>query len=126
MSSLPTPRLVLASASPRRSELLREARYEFVIEPANVDEENFPATTLPIDLAMHLARTKAEAISAKFPDDVILGADTVVAFGDWIIGKPRDAPHARAIIELLGGAMHVVITGVSVIRRASGFAQHCA
>src|SRR5207248_4923808 len=63
-------------------------------------------------------------VSAKFPDDVILAADTVVALGDWIIGKPRDATHARQIVELLAGATHIVITGVAVVCRATGFARH--
>ena len=117
-------RLVLASASPRRIKLLEDARYRFVVEPANIDEENVPAGTMPIEFAMHLARAKADAVAPRFPDDVILAADTVVAFGDWIIGKPRDAEHARSVIELLTGTTHIVITGVSVVCRASGFTQH--
>jgi septum formation protein len=117
-------RLVLASSSPRRMRLLEEAGYRFVVEPANIDEENLPGPTMPIDFAMHLARAKADVVAAKFPDDVILAADTVVAFGDSIIGKPRDAAHARSIIDLLAGTTHIVITGVSVVCRASGFAQH--
>ena len=117
-------RLVLASASPRRMRLLDEARYNFVVEPAHLDEEMHAKSTMPIDLAMELARAKADLVSAKFPDDVVLAADTVVALGDWIIGKPRDAAHALKIIELLAGATHIVITGVSVVCRATGFAQH--
>jgi len=116
--------LILASASPRRADLLREMRYDFIVEPPNIDEENFPPTTMPIDLAMHLSRAKADVVAKKFPDNVILAADTVVAFGDWIIGKPRDAVHARSIIELLGGGTHIVITGVCVVCIAAGFFQH--
>jgi septum formation protein len=103
--------------------LLDDARYQFAVEPAHLDEERHAKSTMPIELAMELARAKGEIISAKFPDDVILAADTVVALGDWIIGKPRNAAHARTIIELLSGATHIVITGVSVICRATGFAQ---
>lgn len=121
---MPTPRLVLASASHRRLRLLEDARYNVVVEPAHLDEEVHAKSTMPIDLAMELARAKADIVAAKFPEDVVLAADTVVALGDWIIGKPRDAIHARRIIELLAGATQIVITGVSVICRATGFAQH--
>jgi septum formation protein len=123
-SPAPARRLILASASARRIHLLDSARYGFEVEPAHVDEENYPPTTMPIDLAMHLARAKADVVSTKYPDDVILAADTVVAFGDWIIGKPRDPAHARSIIELLSGTTHIVITGVSVVCIGSDFAQH--
>jgi septum formation protein len=113
------PRLILASASPRRRQLLREAGYEFVVEPANVDEENYPPRTLPADLAEQLAVRKANAVAARFPDDVVLAADTVVAFGDRPLGKPVDAADARRTLELLSGTTHIVITGVAVVRRAA-------
>jgi septum formation protein len=124
VAEAPSRRLVLASSSPRRIQLLREAGYDFVVEPANIDENKFTATTLPIDLAMQLARAKAEAVAERFPGEVILGADTVVAFGDWVIGKPRDVAHARSMIQLLTGTTHIVITGVSVICRATNFIRH--
>jgi septum formation protein len=117
------PRLVLASRSPRRQELLREAGYDFIIDPADVDEDDYPAEALPADLAVRLARMKSHAIASKFPNDVILGADTIVALGDRIIGKPRDEAHARSILKLLSGTTHVVITGVSVIRRAVEYTE---
>lgn len=120
-----TPRrLVLASASPRRIHLLQKARYHFVIEPANLHEAAHAKSTMPIDVAQELARAKADVVAQRFPGDVILAADTVVALGDWIIGKPRDAAHARSIIELLSGTTHIVITGVSVVCRDTGFARH--
>jgi len=108
---------ILASASPRRSELLRDAGYTFRVEPADVDEESFPPTIFPADLAMGLALTKAEVVSGRFPTEVVLAADTVVAFGDVILNKPRDADHARWMIDLLAGTTHVVITGVAVLRQ---------
>jgi septum formation protein len=117
------PRLVLASRSPRRQELLREAGYDFIIDPADVDEDDYPAEALPADLAVRLARMKSHAVASKFPNDVILGADTIVALGDRIIGKPRDEAHARSILKLLSGTTHVVITGVSVIRRAIEYTE---
>ena len=66
-----------------------------MVEPSDLDEATYVAQTSPIELAMQLARGKAEVVANRFPNDVILGADTVVALGDWVIGKPRDASHAR-------------------------------
>ena len=118
-----TPRLILASASPRRQQLLREAGYEFVVHPANIDEDDHPARILPSDLAEYLAAQKAKAVAAdpKFRDDVILAADTVVAFGDRSLGKPADPREARAMLDLLSGTTHIVITGIAVSRPATGY-----
>ena len=113
-------RFILASASPRRQDLLREAGYAFTVEPANIDEESYPPTLLPSELAEHLAVQKAQAVSPRFPDDVVLAADTVVAFGDLVLGKPRDADDARRMLRLLAGTTHIVITGVAVARVSAG------
>jgi septum formation protein len=115
--------LILASASPRRQQLLREAGYAFVVHPANVDEENYPRGTLPADLAQQLAVRKANAVAPQFPEDVVLAADTVVAFGDRPLGKPADATAALRMLDLLSGTTHIVITGVAVVRLA---AKHSA
>ena len=115
------PRLVLASASPRRAELLRQAGFDFVIHPSNVDEDDFPAGLLPTNLASFLAEQKARAVSKEFPEDAVLGADTVVAFGDKSLGKPADAKEARDMLELLSCTTHLVITGVAVNCIASDF-----
>ena len=106
--------LVLASRSPQRQALLRDAGFAFTIEPAEVDEDNYSPGTMPADLAIDLALAKANAISDRFPDRVVLGADTVVAFGDHIIGKPLDARHAREILRLIAGTTVVVVTGIAV------------
>ena len=100
-SPLPSPQLILASTSPRRQQLLREAGYEFTVRPADVNEDDHPPM-LPADLAEYLASRKAQDVARRFPDDVVLGADTVVAFGDTVLGKPRDAADARRMLELLG------------------------
>jgi septum formation protein len=118
-----TPQLVLASRSPRRQALLRDAGYAFVIDPADIEEDDYPPDMLPAELALQLARGKAHAVAARRPDDVVLGADTVVAFGDRILGKPEDTDDAREMLRLLSGTTHIVITGVSVARRNRGFAQ---
>jgi septum formation protein len=114
------PRLILASASPRRQQLLRDAGYAFLVKPADIDEDDH-APMLPADLAEFLASQKAQAVARLHPHDVVLGADTVVAFGDEILGKPRDSADARRMLRLLAGTTHVVITGVAVVRAATAF-----
>jgi septum formation protein len=117
-------RLVLASTSPRRIHLLGKARYKFVYEPADIDEQKVAPSVLPSEMAMQIARAKAEKVGAKYPEDVILAADTIVALGDWVMGQPRDAEHAKKMIELLSGTTQIVITGVSVVCLADHFARH--
>src|SRR5438105_3161113 len=116
-------RLILASASPRRQLILREAGYDFVVHPANIDEEKYPINLMPSEVAKFLAEEKAHIVSAQFPNDVVLGADTVVAFGDRLLGKPRDVADARRMLELLSGTTHIVITGVAVVRRDPPFSK---
>ena len=116
-----SPRLILASASPRRRELLMQAGYEFEVHPADIDEDDYPPQTLPADLAMRLAMLKAQALVPRFGQDVILAADTVVAFGDIPLGKPENEDEAVKMLELLSGTTHVVITGVTALRPATNF-----
>ena len=116
-----TPRLILASASPRRRELLIEAGYDFEVHPADIDEDDYPPQTLPGDLAQRLAMLKAQALVERFPGEVILAADTVVAFGDIPMGKPANETEAATMLELLSGTTHVVVTGVTVLRPATKF-----
>jgi septum formation protein len=115
-------RLVLASASPRRQQLLREAGYEFTVFPADIDEEIYPQLT-PLELARHLSFEKAKAVAGRFPHDVVLGADTVVAFGDRALSKPEDAQEARRMLSLLSGTTHIVITGVTLMQKESEVQQ---
>lgn len=109
------PRLILASASPRRIELLREAGFNPIVHPADIDESVFPPALTPTELASFLALAKAKAIAAYYPSDYTLGADTVVALGSTILGKPRDAIHAREMLQILSGSEHEVITGVAMV-----------
>ena len=120
-TALNGPRFILASASPRRQSLLRDAGYEFEIDAADIDESAYPTGMLPSKVAVHLAEAKAKAVAARHPDDVILAADTVVAFGDAMLGKPNDAAHAKRMLELLSGTTHIVITGVAVMHVAAEF-----
>lgn len=122
-ADIPALRLVLASASPRRQELLRQAGYVFEIHPADIDEDDHEPGLLPGDLAEYLAVRKAQAIADRRPDDIVLAADTVVAFGDQILGKPDDRDDARRMLELLGGTTHVVVTGVAVAHAVAEWRQ---
>jgi len=112
--------LILASASPRRSELLRNASIPFVVEPAHIAEEPLPGE-LPLQYAQRLARDKARAVFARNSDNVVLGADTVVVVDEHLLEKPRDAEDAARMLRLLSGRMHKVITGVSLV--AIGYEQ---
>ena len=109
--------LVLASASPRRQELLRNAGIEFTVEPAHIDETPHDGET-PRPCAERLAREKALAVSRSRPLDYVLGADTVVAINGIILGKPIDAADAARMLRLLSGRIHEVITGVCLVTPA--------
>lgn len=106
--------LVLASASPRRQELLRNAGVRFTVRPADINERPLPSES-PRDCAERLAREKALAVSQIRPQDYVLGADTIVVVDDAILGKPRDADDAARMLRLLSGRTHAVITGVCVV-----------
>ena len=103
--------LVLASSSPRREELLRNAAINFVVQATNIAEDPLPDEG-PRALAERLAKEKAAAVSAERRFDYILGADTVVVIDDQILGKPRDGADAARMLRLLSGCSHQVITGV--------------
>ena len=110
----PRPELVLASASPRRIELLALIGITpDRIDPADIDETPLKDET-PSRLAVRLARTKAQAVAARSPDAVVLAADTVVAVGRRLLEKPADAAEAEKFLRLLSGRNHRVFTGVAV------------
>ena len=110
---------VLASASPRRIQLLTQLGLTFTAVPANVDETARP-NERPEALVRRLAATKAITVSGSFPDTVIIGSDTVVAQGCQIFGKPGDEAHARDVLRLLSGKRHQVYTAVAVYCAHSG------
>jgi septum formation protein len=106
--------LVLASASPRRQELLRNAGIPFTVQPADIDESPRPREA-PREYAERLAREKALAVWRLRPQDVLLGADTIVVVDEMILGKPADAVDAARMLRLLSGRVHRVITGVCIV-----------
>jgi septum formation protein len=106
--------LILASASPRRAELLRNAAIPFMVEAAHVAEQP-AAHERPLDYAQRLARDKARAVFARHPQDVVLGADTVVVVDEHLLEKPADNADAARMLRLLSGRAHQVITGVCLV-----------
>lgn len=106
--------LILASASPRRQELLRNAGISFIVEPTDIPELPAPGEK-PKDFVERLAREKARVIAQHHRDDFVLGADTTVVVGNEILNKPLDAPDAARMLRILAGRTHEVITGVCII-----------
>ncbi|HVG53992.1 MAG TPA: Maf family protein [Vicinamibacterales bacterium] len=112
-SSLWSGRLVLASASPRRAELLRAAGIDFEVAAANVDETPLPGETAREHVA-RLAEAKARAVHARDGERIVLAADTVVVVDSQILGKPVDDADAKRMLSLLSARTHEVLTAVSV------------
>ena len=111
---LAKPRLILASGSPRRQELLRKAGIGFEVVPADIADDRNPGE-VPLDYALRMAKEKALKVAAQFPNDYILGADTIVVVGDQVLAKPRDDQDAERMLTMLSGRGHHVTTAVSLI-----------
>ncbi len=105
--------LLLASASPRRREILQTAGIPFEICPSNANELN--ADGIPVGtLVVENAKSKATEVSARFPDRVVLGADTLVTADGRVLGKPHDREDAKAMLRFLSGRTHEVMTGICI------------
>jgi len=112
------PKLVLASGSPRRAEILRSVGWEFVKNAPDVDESLLDGES-PEDYVARLAVEKAQVVAASHPGEIVLGADTTVVVNGEIIGKPEDLEDACRMIEMLKDNSHEVLTGVAVVRNGS-------
>ena len=119
MSGGPKPRLILASASPRRRELLAQLGVPFEIVVAHVEEHEEESTDSRVMVA-HNAALKADWVAARHPEALVLGADTVVFLDGAALNKPRDLDDARAMLRRLSGRTHMVFTGLAVRRIADG------
>ena len=106
--------LILASQSPRRKELLGLFHIPFTVQVADVDEAMDPACR-PYDEVARVSRLKAQAVSAG-PEDVVIAADTIVVCAGKVLGKPRTEEEAKAMLSLLSGRDHQVMTGMTVLR----------
>ena len=116
-------KLVLASSSPRRAQILRDAGFDFTIQPANVDESLAPGEAVEAYVA-RIAQAKAHAVAGRALADgtpaIVIAADTVVLAGKQILPKPKDADDARRMLRLLNATTHEVLTGLFVIRAYDG------
>jgi len=108
------PRIILASASPRRAELLRQIRVEFELLPSQVEERPHPDEA-PADYIIRIARAKVIAVARQREAGLVIGADTVVVLDGHLIGKPEDEADARRLLRRLAGRWHAVMTGVALI-----------
>lgn len=113
------PRLLLASASPRRRELLARLGLPFETVAADVTEHEAHDAD-PRAMVAHNAALKAGWVATRQPDDFVLGADTTVCIGQTVLNKPRDAAEARAMLRLLSGRTHTVFTGLALRRQSAG------
>jgi septum formation protein len=108
--------LILASSSPRRQYLMKEAGFTFTVEKPNVDE-SFPAEMPVNQVAKFLAEKKAEFFRPNIHDEIIVTADTVVILGSQILNKPQDREEAISMLTMLSGKTHLVMTGVSIFSK---------
>lgn len=109
------PKIVLASGSPRRAEIMNSVGWEFTKAVPDVDESEIDGEK-PENYVLRLARTKAEKVAENFEGGIVLGADTTVVIDNRILGKPLDLADAKRMLEMLSGSWHEVLTGVAVVR----------
>jgi septum formation protein len=108
------PKIILASKSPRRQELLRQMDVDFSVVLKEVDE-SYPEHLLPEEVAVYIAKKKAEAYDDHITDEAVLTADTIVCIDGLILGKPENSAHAIEMLQRLSGRVHKVITGVCIL-----------
>ena len=109
-------KIILASKSPRRQELLRLMDVDFRVVLKDVDE-SYPDHLSPQEVAVYIAAKKAEAFDEDVTDEVVLTADTIVVIGGQILGKPETPEHAVEMLKMLSGSVHQVITGVCLLHK---------
>jgi len=112
-------KLVLASAFPRREEILKQLNLKFTILPSKIDEDSFKIDD-PVELVKTLAAEKAKSVSELVEDAVVIAADTVVVYDDQILGKPGGKLEAKKMLKKLSSNQHQVITGLAVLNSQSG------
>ena len=112
---LKIPRLILASASPRRAELLSQIGLKFEIYPSCIPENTPDKNISPELVTQKLALQKARTVAARHTEGLIIGADTLVSLGDALLGKPINKTHAQEMLTRLSGTCHKVVTGIALI-----------
>jgi septum formation protein len=116
MMAVSTNKIILASSSPRRKEILSQLGYEFRSVVPNIDENPLPNEEPPANV-LRLSAEKAGQIARDYPDDLIIGADTIVVLGKTILNKPSSSEEAISMLKLLSGKSHIVYTGLTLIIR---------
>ena len=111
-----SPHIVLASASPRRQELLSVIFGDFRVMPSSFDESTVPTHLAPPEHAVYSALMKAREVARRCPESLVIGADTIVVLGDDILGKPVDAGDAERMLRALSGRTHLVYTGLALVK----------
>jgi septum formation protein len=111
--------LILASASPRRAQLLRQVGLNFTVQPVNIDEQHNGRK--PVLFVTEISSEKALTVARSFDNAIIIAADTIVVLDDKILGKPSDPEDAQNMLRSLSGRMHEVITGYTIIDRPSNY-----
>ncbi len=108
------PKIVLASGSPRRAEILNSVGWTFEKDVPDIDESELPGES-PVDYVQRLARTKAETVAERHANEIVLGADTTVVIAGEVIGKPIDFADAAVMLRKLSGNWHEVLTGIALV-----------
>jgi len=116
-------KLILASQSPRRAEILTSVGWPFEAIPADIDESRFESEDA-LSYVLRLAQTKAETVAARVASGRVLGADTVVVVDEEILGQPCDDDDARRMLALLSGKWHEVVTGVALVSKSQTSVAH--
>ncbi len=107
--------LILASSSPRRAKLMKDAGLDFIIVPSHLDEIA-DEKLKPNELVSELAMMKAVHVAGKYPEDIVIGADTIVVFEEHVLGKPKDEEDAYRMLKLLSNDRHFVYTAVALVK----------
>jgi len=112
-------KIILASQSPRRAEILRMIGVNFKVDSCNINEK-MNQKIEQNEIAIILSKAKAEKISQKYPNNIIIGADTIVVYNEKIFGKPKDKNESKKMLKALSGNCHKVITGVTIMNKKLG------
>ena len=115
-------KIILASKSPRRAEILSMIGVNFKVAPSKIEEQINPKIEQN-EIAINISKAKAETISHKYPNDIIIGADTIVVFNERIFGKPKDKNESKKMLKALSGNSHKVITGVTIMNKKLGIVK---
>ncbi|MFQ3549498.1 MAG: Maf family protein [Armatimonadota bacterium] len=107
-------KIILASASPRRKELMQLITNSFEIIPSNFDESLVPAELCPVEHVIYSSKMKALDISSRYKDSIVIGCDTIVTIDNTILGKPKDKEQAKEMLSMLSGNKHRVLTGICI------------